>query len=82
MNSDYILVSGLKDPQRLEAYFASNLVDIAYAEPISGSSMKVLVEPDTDLRTQNNVDWILGLVIDALRSNEETAFVAEIVRGV
>lgn len=74
MNPDYILLTGIKNPKRLEAYFASNLVDVAYAEPLSADRVKVLVERDTDLRRQEDADWILELVVDALSKNAEDDF--------
>lgn len=79
MNPDYILLSGIKNPKRLEAYFASHLVDVAYAESVSPGAVKVLVESDTDLRKEEDVSWILELVVDALRKNEEDAFHTEVV---
>jgi hypothetical protein len=79
MNPDYILLSGIKDPKRLEAYFASHLVDVAYLEPISGGDVKILVESDTDLRKEEDTNWILELVVDALRKNEEDEFTTQVV---
>ncbi len=79
MNPDYILLTGVKDPKRVEGYFASNLVDVAYAEPLSSDKVKILVERDTDLRKEEDVSWILELVFDALRKNDEDEFSTEIV---
>ncbi len=79
MNPDYILLTGVKNPKRLEEYFASNLVDVAYAEPLSADRVKILVERDTDLRKQEHADWVLGLVVDALTKNQEDGFSTEIV---
>jgi hypothetical protein len=79
MNPDYILLTGVKNPKRLEDYFASNLVDVAYAEALSSGRVKILVEPDTDLRNEEDVSWILELVVDALRKNEEDGVSTEIV---
>jgi hypothetical protein len=79
MNPDYILLTGIKNPRRLERYFASHLVDVAYAEPLSTDKVKILVEHDTDLRKEEDVNWILELVVDALRKNEEDEFSTEVV---
>ena len=79
MNPDYILLTGIKDPKRLEDYFASNLIDVAYVESLSSRSVKILVEPDTNLRKEEDVNWILELVVDALKKNDEDKFSTEIV---
>jgi hypothetical protein len=79
MNPDFILVAGVKDPERLNAYFASHLVDVAYAEPVSAGKVKILVERDTDLRKEEDLNRILDIVVDALRKNDEDDFTTEIV---
>ncbi len=79
MNPNYILLTGIKDPLRLENHVDSTLVDIAYAEPLEGDQVKILVEDDTDLTNDEVVHWILELVIDALRKNGEDEFQTEIV---
>lgn len=79
MNSDYILLTGLKHPKRVEEYFAAHLVDVAYAEPLSFDRVKILVERETDLRKEKSVKWILELVTDALQKCGEKEFSTEIV---
>ena len=79
MKLDYILLTGIKDPKRLEDYFASSLVDVAYAEPISADKVKILVESDTDLRNEDDRNWILDMITDALRKNGEDDFTTEFI---
>lgn len=79
MNSDYILLTGIKDPERLRHYFASSLVDIAYAEPLSGDQVKVRIEDSTDLRNEDHANWILDCIVNALREIDEDEFMTEIV---
>jgi hypothetical protein len=52
MNPDYILLGGIKEAKRLEDYFASHLVDVAFAEPMAAGKVKILVERDSDLKKE------------------------------
>jgi len=79
MNEDYILLTGIKNPEKLDAYFASSLVDIAYAEDISAGKMKIFVESTTDLRKEDDVNSIIDLVVDALRKNGEDEYTTEVI---
>ena len=79
MNPDYILLGGLKNPKRVSDYFASHLVDVAYAEVLPSGEVKVLVESDIDLRREEVANSTLDFVIDALRKNAEDEFTTEVV---
>jgi hypothetical protein len=79
MNPDYILLRGIKDPQRLERHFATYLVDIAYAESLGSDRVRIAVESATNLRNEEDTNWIMGAVIGALRATGEDEFTTEIV---
>ena len=79
MNPDYILLCGIKNPKALEDYFASTLVDVAYAEPIGGDQVKIFVESDTDIRKEEDVNWIFELIVGALRESGENEFATKVV---
>jgi hypothetical protein len=79
MNPDYILLSGIRNSKRLEDYFASSLVDIAYARSLSGGKVKVLLEPDTNLRAEKDLAWIMGIIVNALSEIGENDFTTEVI---
>ena len=79
MNDDYILLAGIKNPDRLCDYFASHVVDDAYAEKLGDDRVRISVEPRLSLREEDSVNWVLDLVIDALRKSEEDEFTTQIM---
>ncbi|WP_170267114.1 hypothetical protein [Brevifollis gellanilyticus] len=41
--------------------------------------MRILVEPEINLRKEEDVYWLLDLVVEALRENHEEDFSTEVV---
>lgn len=81
MNADYLLLTGIQDLARLERYFSSSMVDVAYLEALSEEAAKVVVESATDLRNETDLIWIMDLINGALELNEEDQARIEVVLG-
>lgn len=79
MNPDYILLGGIKNPKKVSDYFASHLVDVAYAEVLPSGQVKVLVESDIDLSRDEVANTTLDFVIDALRKNAEDEYTTQVI---
>jgi hypothetical protein len=79
MNEDYFLLSGVKEPEKLDAYFASSLVDVAYATPLADSKIMIELEAGTDLRKPADLAWIMEIITEALKANAETSATIETI---
>jgi hypothetical protein len=80
MNPDYILLSGIKNPEIVCAHFDSHMVDVAYAEKESSSTVKLHVEDDVDLRAQATYEWLEGVTREALATIGEAEARFELAR--
>ena len=78
-NEDHLLLSGIKDPGKLDSYFVSSLVDVAYATPLADGKIMVTVEADTDLRNPEDLEWMLRIIADTLKINGETSASIEVI---
>ena len=79
MNEDHFLLSGIKEPEKLEACFASEFVDVAYATPLADGKVRIEVEASTNLRNPDDLAWILRMFADALKINGETSTSIEVI---
>ena len=81
MNEDHFLLSGVREPTKLDAYFNSSLVDAAYATTFADGRIMVEVEAQTDLRNPADLAWITSIIADALKTNAETSATIEVIYG-
>ena len=72
----HIRLVGLKDPARVEAFFCSDVVDIAYAIETGPSSLDVFVEDaegKPDWPTEETRAWLTGIMRGILDQCHESA---------
>jgi hypothetical protein len=82
MNKDYILATGIRFRDHVCEYFASRLVDVAYADiaPEDASdTVRISVESTTDLRDKKDIAWILNILKTTMVDIGETNARFEIV---
>ena len=72
MNPDHILLSPVKNADRLCGYFDACMVDVAYATKLPGNAVKVEVEADVDLQDAKTFEWLASIIQTILNEHGET----------
>ena len=79
MNQDYILLTGIKNPEQLDDYSAFHAVDVAHSEVLDNGNIKNLVESTTNLHEKFTVNSFIDLIVDALRKNGEDEYITQVI---
>lgn len=64
-------MTGLKDPARLQAHFASDLIDVMYVVSIGEETADIEADNSEHLRNQADREWLLGILMESLAECEE-----------
>jgi hypothetical protein len=67
-----IRVFGLKDPAKLDAYFASSLVDVMAIISISPDTADIVADNPDHLRNREDREWLQGILQDVLNECGES----------
>jgi hypothetical protein len=75
----WIRLTGVKDAQAVDSFFASSLVDVAYVQTVSGDTVEVTVDESINLSNADDRQWIKELLVRSLAECGEPQARVEVV---